>query len=187
MSNSFFKKIIALASDIIETVIIALVVFLIVYIFLVQPHRVSGESMLPNFENGELILTDKLSYKFGQPKRGAVIVFKAPPDKKRDFIKRIIGLPGEKISLSAGKILINDQILTENYLPGDFRVIEGSFLREGETKQLPSDYYFVIGDNRSHSFDSREWGFLIKEDIVGRAWVVYWPLNKISFVKSISY
>ena len=174
-------------SDIIETIVIALAIFLLVYILLVQPHRVSGDSMLPNFENGELILTDKLTYKFTPAKRGEVIVFKAPPDKKKDFIKRIIGLPGETISISDGKVLINKQVLDENYLPPVTQIATGSFLKTGEERQIPANSYFVMGDNRSHSFDSREWGFLKREDVVGKAWVIYWPLTRLSPVPSVSY
>lgn len=181
------RHLLAFTSDLIETIVIALVIFLLVYILLVQPHRVSGDSMLPNFENGELILTDKLTFKFGEPKRGNVIVFKAPPDRKKDFIKRIVGTPGETISLVNGRVLINKQFLSENYLSPVTQAASGSFLKEGEDKQIPANSYFVMGDNRSHSFDSREWGFLQKDDIVGRAWVIYWPLTRLSIVPTVSY
>src|SRR5438105_12984577 len=89
--------------DIIETVVIAVAIFITVYLFLLQPHQVRGESMQPTFQDGEYILTDKLSYRFHEPERGDVIVFKAPQNQAVDFIKRIIGLPGEKVKVAGGK------------------------------------------------------------------------------------
>src|SRR4030066_1102508 len=107
--------------DIVETVVVAAAIFVVVYLFLLQPHQVKGASMKPNFHDGEYILTDKISYRFGNPNRGDVIIFKSPTDPDVDFIKRIVGLPGEKIKISDGKIVItNDQnkngfTLTEPY------------------------------------------------------------------------
>ncbi|OGY25071.1 MAG: signal peptidase I [Candidatus Woykebacteria bacterium RBG_16_39_9b] len=178
--------------DIIETVVIAAAIFVVVYLFLLQPHQVKGASMEPNFHDGEYILTDKISYRFGDPKRGDVVIFRAPPNQNLDFIKRIIGLPGEKISIKDGKIIIyNDKnpkgvVLQEPYEtvgPND----SGNLLKEGQILTLDDKSYLVLGDNRTHSSDSREWGGVSKELIVGKAWLRYWPLSSISFIKHINF
>ncbi len=185
--DRILKALLSFLAESVETVIIALVIFLVVYLFIGQPHRVDGDSMLPNFENGELIITDKLTYKFRSPKRGEVIIFKSPLDNKKVFIKRIIGLPGETITISNGSVFINGQKLTENYIHQSTDVIFGPFIKENETKQIPADSFFVMGDNRANSLDSRELGFIKKPNIIGKAWVIYWPLNKFSLVSHQTY
>src|SRR3972149_8428900 len=90
--------------DVVETVVVAAAIFVVVYLFLLQPHQVRGASMKPNFHDGEYILTDKISYRFGEPKRGDVIIFTSPTDQDVDFIKRIIGLPGERVKIAGGKV-----------------------------------------------------------------------------------
>ena len=178
--------------DIIETVVVAAAIFVVVYLFLLQPHQVKGASMEPNFHDGEYILTDKISYRFGDPKRGDVIVFKSPTNQDVDFIKRIIALPGEKIEIKTRNIVIYNSenprgfILPESYEVKD-PISGGSYLREGKVVEVPSDNYIVFGDNRTHSFDSREWGPLPKNSIIGKAWVRYWPIRKFSFVGSVVY
>src|SRR3989304_7866904 len=103
--------------DILEVIVSAIAIFLFVYLLLVQPHKIKGASMEPNFHDGEYLLTDKVSYRLGTPTRGDVVVFKAPPTYKDEFIKRIIGLPGEEVKVEGGKIYINDRELSEQYLP----------------------------------------------------------------------
>lgn len=156
--------------EIFQTALISLAIFLFVYIFLVQPHRVKGESMSPNFEDGELLLTEKVSYRFGKPKRGDVIVFEAPVGNKVDFIKRIIGTPGDTITVKNGEVLVNDVKLNETYIK-----IE---TQGDEVKKIGADEYFVLGDNRGASSDSRVFGPIKKSVIRGRVWFVYWPILK---------
>lgn len=156
--------------EIFNTALIALTIFFIFYIFLVQPHRVKGESMTPNFQDGELILTEKVSYRFLAPKRGDVIVFKAPGPNKVDFIKRIIGLPGEHVHIEGGSVYINGSELRETY--------EIQLTQASVNLIVPENQYFVLGDNRSASKDSREIGSIERSAIEGRAWIVYWPLIK---------
>lgn len=177
---SFFR-------DIFETIVIALAIFLVVYVFLVQPHRVQGDSMLPNFKNGELILTDKVSYKFREPKRGEIIVFKAPQNRQKDFIKRIIATTGEKIKIENGKIFVNDMALTENYLSQDTQTFVGPSIPEGVEIIVPQNRLIVLGDNRAHSSDSREFGAIDKKNIVGRAFVIYWPPQAFALVPTVKY
>lgn len=143
--------------------------------------------MVPNFADGEYLLTDKVSYRTGSPKRGDVIVFAAPPTRNEDFIKRIVALPGETISIKEGKISINGKLLDESYLPQATNTLPGLFLSEGGSATLGSDEYFVMGDNRDHSSDSRTWGPIKRKDIVGRAWVVYWPPQDAGPVPTVSY
>lgn len=178
--------------DIIETVVIAIFIFVVVYFFLLQPHQVRGESMMPTFTDGEYILTDKLSYRFHNPERGDVIVFRSPQNESIDFIKRIIGLPGERVEVIGGKVeVINGNFpqgltLNETYIAGD-PTKPGSQIKEGEPYTVPADEYFVMGDNRARSSDSREFGAIKKSSIIGRAWIRYWPLPSLSFVPQVQY
>jgi len=156
--------------EIIQTALISLAIFLFVYIFLVQPHRVKGGSMLPNFTDGELLLTEKISYYFSKPQRGDVLVFEASNGQKVDFIKRIIGLPGESVTIKGGSVLINNQELKEDYITSS---TSGS-----SSVTLKSDEYFVLGDNRNSSSDSRAFGPIKRSSFRGRSWLVYWPILK---------
>lgn len=173
--------------DILEVVVFAIAFFLFLYLLVFQPHKIKGSSMDPNFKDAEYLLTDKVSYRFNEPKRGDVIVFKAPGLEGEEFIKRIIGLPNEEISIKENRIYINNKVLEEKYLPKDKYTGSGAFLEEGKTVKIPADYYFVMGDNRQHSSDSRSWGFVPKNDISGKAWFVYWPIKDIGTVSAINY
>lgn len=177
------KKIGAFFLDIIQTVVVALSIFVIVYLFFFQPHQVKGSSMSPSFLNGEYLLTDKITYRFQEPKRGDVIVFIAPKNEEYEYIKRIIGLPGDSIRIAGGDIFINQKKSEELYLPKDLKTRSGSFLREDQLFSIPAEEYFVAGDNRSHSSDSREWGTVPRENIIGKAWFRYWPLTEFGLVK----
>ena len=180
---SFFRRLGTVFLDIIETIVIALAIFVIAYLFLFQPHQVRGNSMYPNFHDTDYLLTDKISYRLGNPKRSDIIIFHAPQNEEYDYIKRIVGLPGEKISLSEdNQVLINNQILNEPYLSKDIKTFGGNFLEIGETMTIPTEKYFVLGDNRNHSSDSRDWGFVPRENIVGKAWFRYWPLDQMGLV-----
>lgn len=154
--------------EILQTAFVSLLIFLVVYVFLMQPHRVKGDSMLPNFRDGELILSEKINYRFGSPGRGDVIVFRAPTGRKVDFIKRIVGLDGDVVRVEDGIVYINDKILSEPY---ETQKTQGTL-----NIKLQQDQYFVLGDNRSSSSDSRSFGPISRGSIRGRAWLVYWPI-----------
>lgn len=173
--------------DIIQVVIFAGAIFLILYLLVMQPHKIKGASMEPNFHDGEYLLTDKISYRFSDPHRGDVIIFKAPGTSGDDFIKRIIGLSGETVSVNNGRVYVNDSVLDEKYLPPSFSTGPGLFLSEGTKLIVPKGEYFVLGDNRNHSADSRSFGFIERTSIIGRAWFLYWPLSNLGLVKRVSY
>lgn len=137
--------------------------------FIAQPFRVQGASMTPNFFSGDYVLVDKVSYYFRPLQRGEVIVFKNPENESEYFIKRTVGLPGEGIVISDGEVYINGKLLGEGYLP------KGT-TSNGETGfVLGSDEYFVMGDNRLQSRDSRSWGALREKEVVGLVRARFWP------------
>lgn len=173
--------------DILQVVIFAVSIFLFVYLLILQPHKINGESMESNFHNGEYILTEKVTYDFNKPERGDVIVFKAPPDGHDEYIKRIIGLPGDKVKVENCKVFVNGNQLNEKYLSAELCTSGGTFLTEGQEISVPTNNYFVLGDNRPHSLDSRYFGFIGKDKFTGKAWIVYWPLNDVGVVKAVSY
>lgn len=173
--------------DIIEFFVSSAAVAILIYLFVTQPHQVNGNSMYPNFQTGELLLTDKLSYRFGKPERGDIIIFTAPSTARCpvgfncDFIKRIIGLPGERIKVQKGKIYINGKVLDEPYqrtlkVTGGGNTV-GSYLPEGIERVIPNDSYVAMGDNRPGSSDSRDWGPVQRRLIVGKVLLRYWPPN----------
>lgn len=173
--------------DVFEVIVFAVAIFLFVYLIVLQPHKIKGNSMQPNFPDGEYILSDKLSYRFGEPERGDVVVFEAPGTDGEDFIKRIIGLPGETISIRDNSVYIDNRQVIESYLPDTIVTLPGDFLEDGESVTIPLENYFVLGDNRGHSSDSRTWGLVEKEAITGKAWVVYWPLDKLGGIEEVAY
>ena len=181
---SIIRKIYTFLIDIVETLLLAAAVFLVIYVFLFRPFQVNGDSMYPNFTDREYILTNIIALNFEKTKKSEVIVFKAPQDPEKDFIKRVIATPGDKIYIKDGSVFLNGKKLNENkYLRSDVKTYAGSFLKEGQVVTVPKESYFVLGDNRSYSSDSREWGFVSKKSIIGKSFFVYWPLNKMGLVK----
>jgi signal peptidase I len=153
--------------DLIETMVLVAIAFLVINA-LIGRFRIEQVSMQPNLHEGEYVIVDKVSYAFRQPARGEIIVLKNPSPSQPDLIKRVIGLPGETIEVRGGTAYINGQPLTEPYIAQPMG-------REQSPFTLQADQYFVMGDNRSNSSDSREFGARPISDIVGRAWIIYWP------------
>lgn len=171
--------------DIFQTLLLAISFFFVVYVFLLRPYQVTGSSMHPNFVNKEYVLTNLTAVRFGEIKKGDVIVFHAPVDEEKDFIKRVIGVSGDTILLKDGSIYVNNQKLDENvYLDNSVKTYPGAFLHEGTPIVVPDRQYFVLGDNRGASSDSREWGFVKKEKIIGESFFVYWPVNNARLIKN---
>jgi len=179
----FMKRLGDFFLDLLEVFVTSFAIFLFVYLLILQPHKIKGNSMEPNLHDGEYLLTDKLTYRFGLPQRGDIIVFKPPVNQEDEYIKRIIGLPGETISIKNGKFYINDKELDEKYLPSDIYTKGKSFLQNDKEITVPENSYFVAGDNREYSSDSRYWGFITKSEITGKAWFIYWPVNKMGIIK----
>ena len=177
-----FKRLGAFFLDIGEVIVFAVGIFFFIYLLILRPHKIKGESMMPNLPDAEYLLTEKVSYYRENPQRGDVVVF-TPPVSEDEYIKRVIGLPGETISLKNGKIFINGKELEENYLDINVYTDGSTFLAEGAEYKIPEGKYFVLGDNRPHSYDSRSWGPITKKVISGRAWLIYWPPNKAGVVK----
>jgi signal peptidase I len=184
-----FRRLGGFFLDILEVVVLAFALFLFSYLLLFQPHKIDGNSMEPNFHDKEFLLTNKFQYKILKepPKRGDVIVFTPPLERDKEYIKRIIGLPGETVSLVGGKVLVNGEELNEPYLAPNTQTGGGFFLQEGQETTVSEGEYFVLGDNRANSSDSRYWGFVPAKDIIGRAWFVYWPPQDVKTVQHYSY
>lgn len=157
--------------QIIITLLVTIVVFAAVN-FSVDSFVIEGDSMEPSFHNGEYLIVSKLDYRVGSPGRGDVIVFHPPASPKELYIKRIIGLPGEKIEITDGKIYIDGKLLEES------AYISPTKYQSSYSKVVPADHYFVLGDNRSHSSDSRVFGMVPRANIVGDSWIIYWPIGR---------
>ncbi len=165
-------------------VVISLIAVFIIRYFIAQPFIVSGESMIPTFENAEYLIVDELTYRFEPPQRGDVIIMRYPLDTKKFFIKRIIGLPGESISIEGSTITITSAgsstplVLSEPYIKNN--------ANDSIHVTLSDSEYYVLGDNRPASSDSRRWGPLPKEDVVGRPLLRLFPFSRISWLPGAS-
>jgi len=168
-----------LVYEVLETVVLATVIWLVVN-FATARFVVDGSSMEPNFHTGQLLVVNRLAYQYGTLQRGDVIVFQFPGNTTDDYIKRIIGLPGETIAIEGGNIYVNGSLLEEPYLPPGAPMYGGEWV-------VPIDSYFVLGDNRAHSSDSRSWGTLEKKYIIGKAWVSYWPPEHWGIIPHYNY
>ena len=182
------KKLIANIWDIGKLALIALLIVMPIRIFIFQPFVVNGQSMEPNYHSSDYLIIDEISYRFNAPQRGDVVVFKYPKNPNFKYIKRIIGLPGDRIKISAGDVYLNGQKLDQtSFLSSDVKTNGGAFLGEGDEVVVPEDNYFAMGDNRPFSSDSREWGFVPKNAVIGKSFIVYWPLNRLRIVKHASF
>ncbi len=170
--TNWAKKFGLLVFEIVKVVLISLAIILPVRLFLVQPFYVEGASMEPNFHANEYLIIDEISYRFHNPQRGEVIIFKNPRNHREYFIKRIIGLPGESIEVRDGRVFIDNKELSESYIK-HFSMDTYSAIK------LADDQYFVMGDNRTNSLDSRQIGAIGQDDIIGKVWVRGWPLDKL--------
>ncbi len=173
--------------EILEIVLVAVLVVVGVRYFLVQPFLVNGSSMEPNFHTGDYLLINEISYQFREPQRGDVVVFRYPGDKSTYFIKRIIGLPGERVRIKNGEVYVFNNQNPKGFLVGE-RYLPAKLKTTGDRDAtLKDSEYFVLGDNRDASFDSRQWGSLGKSDIIGVVWLRLWPLNKVMAFERPAY
>lgn len=181
---SFVKKFIKIIYEFIEAFVISASVFVVVYLFLMQPHQVKGSSMHPTFKDKEYLLTDKITYKNRLPKFGDVIVFKAPVNENFDYIKRVVAVPGETVMIKGGKVYINNEPLDEYYLSQSVITSPGQFLLEGESYMVKTGEVMAFGDNRDRSSDSRDWGPVPDRNIVGRVFFRYWPSETVGIISN---
>ena len=186
--------------ELIETVLLSLAVFLALHLS-VQNFRVEGSSMVPTLTEGQYIVANKIVYSrvatdslarflpflepsgegeslytFHPPEYGDILIFNFPTDRTRDLVKRVIGLPGDTIEIQSGQVIRNGEVLDEPYVVNRDR-------RTVDPLVVPENSYYVLGDNRRSSSDSRDWGFLSNEHVVGRAWVSYWPTDRIGILQ----
>jgi signal peptidase I len=161
--------------DLAFSVLIAVVLIVFIY----QPVKVEGTSMMPTLSDQERIFINKFTYEFGlgSIEHGDTVVFWFPYDKSKSYIKRVIGLPGDRVRVDSGQVYVNGQALVEDYVPEENRDL--SSWRNGEEQIVPKDCYFVLGDHRNSSSDSRSWGYVPRQNIYGKAVFAYWPLDKM--------
>jgi len=185
MMKNFFNFVF----ELIKIVLISIVIIVPIRYFLIQPFYVKGASMEPSFHDHEYLIIDEISYRLNDPKRGDVIVFRYPRDPQEYFIKRVIGLPGEKLEIKDGIIFIyNTQnptgsALEENYLPQDLKTYSNS----SDIISLGKDEYYVLGDNRNASKDSRVFGAVKRSFLIGRVLWRGFPFDKAGFIKGVEY
>ncbi len=190
--------------DILEVIVFAVGIFFFVYLLIMRPHKIKGQSMSPNYPDSEYLLTEKVTYYLRSPQRGDVVVLIPPPAAESgigvtcgnapvtatpaidEFIKRVIATPGETVMVKEGKVYVDGKILDEPYLRG-IATGAGTFLCDGFEYTVPEGQYMVFGDNRPNSSDSRYWGPITKKNITGRAWVIYWPVNLAGVVQAPVY
>lgn len=182
------KRIFAAIFDFLQGIVVILAIMVMIYLFIMSPQEINGQSMDPTFHNGEYILTNKIEYKITDPQRGDIVIFKSPRNKDIDYIKRVIALPGETLRLSNSRFFINGKMLDESaYLDPSIYTYGGSYLPEGVEITIPQGQYFVAGDNRPHSSDSREFGPIAKEDFIGKALFRYWPFSRVGVITNPTY
>lgn len=167
-------------SEIIKFTIVAVLIVVPFRMYVAQPFIVSGASMYPTFKDGEYLIVDQLTFKFEEPKRDSVIIFKYPKDPKTFFIKRVIGLPGEKVSIKAGVVTITNTEHPEGLVLDDSYILESNKKYDDLEMQLGEQEYFVMGDNRLGSLDSRSWGPVSNKLIIGRPLVRVLPFERAS-------
>ncbi len=172
------NKLLNFAWETFKIVVISLAIIIPVRYFLIQPFFVRGASMEPNFDNGQYLVIDEISYRFSDPERGDVVVFKYPLDPSQFYIKRIVGLPGERVVIKNGKVFIYNLSYPQGMALDESGYLSFNISTSGNIKaDLKEDEYFVLGDNRQASSDSRQWGVLTEDLIVGRVWIRAWPFD----------
>ena len=181
----------------VESIFIAFVIAIVLQTFVVQAFKIPSGSMIPTFNIGDRIFVNKFLYcarvpfvslrlpimNVRQPNRGDIIVFQSPEDPKKDFVKRLIALGGETVEIKGGMVLINGKEPKDPSIRAVHYYNDGNYGKEGEAVRVPEDCYYALGDNSANSRDSRYWGFVPKDNLIGKAVLIYWPPNRIRTVK----
>lgn len=172
------KVALELLLELIQVAAVSLAIIIPIRYFLIQPFYVKGASMEPNFFDHEYLIIDELSYRFNEPARGDIVVFRYPNDPKQYFIKRIIALPGETVEIAAGKVKVFNQEHPNGFYLLEDEYLDQEFTATTRTTTLKSDEFFVMGDNRVSSLDSRYFGPVKRSAVVGKVWLRGWPLDR---------
>ncbi|MFH1192326.1 MAG: signal peptidase I [bacterium] len=185
--RSKFTSFFLFLGEVIKTVLISLAIILPVRYFIIQPFYVKGASMEPNFLDKDYLIINEFIYKFKEPERGDIIVFKNPRNPEEFFIKRVIGLPGEKVKVFDNRIEIYNEKNPQGIVINEPYLQEGRNTRGTEMEELGKGEYYVFGDNRDKSLDSRTFGAISEDSIVGKVWLRGWPLDRFSIFKHEDY
>lgn len=181
----------------IESILIAFVIAIVLQTFVVQAFKIPSGSMIPTFNIGDRIFVNKFLYcaripfvnirlpvlDLRQPSRGDIIVFQSPEDPRKDFVKRLIARGGESVEIKDGKIFVDGKAVEEPSIKAQFYYNAGDYGKEGESVTVPAGHYYALGDNSANSRDSRYWGFIPKENLIGKAVLIYWPIPRIRMIK----
>ena len=182
---SFFVSVGRFAIELVEIVVISLAIILPIRYFLIQPFYVKGASMEPTFDDHEYLIIDELSYRFRTPERGEVVVFRYPLDPRQYFIKRVVGLPGETVKITGDHVVLFSEKNPEGEILDESAYLSPDVPTRGDrTIKLGEGEYFVLGDNRTASLDSRTFGPLPLANIVGRVWIRGWPIDRVTLFRA---
>jgi len=183
VKKSFWQRHKAVIKEYGESLLIAFVLAMIIRAFVVQAFKIPTGSMKPTLMERDRILVSKFIYKFREPKRGDVIVFKYPENPKLAFIKRLIGKSGDKLKIKNGRILIDEKEISEEQIITNFYYNRGHYGGIGQDIIVPPDALYALGDNSANSRDSRYWGFVPRKNLIGKAILIYWPPNRVRLVE----
>ncbi len=186
-NSSFLSDLKDFSFDTIKIIVISLIIIIGIRSFVMQPFFVNGQSMEPNFYDGDYLIVNEIGYRFDDPKRGDVVIFHYPNDPRQFFIKRIIGLPGEKIEIRDNKITIYNKERPDGFTLNELYIPKNIVMSKSHSQELKNDEYYVLGDNRIASSDSRVWGVLERRHIVGKAWIRAWPFGAFSVFEGVEY
>jgi len=193
--NQNKQKIKSVVRDWVESIVVAFILAMIIRTFVIQAFKIPSGSMRSTLLEGDLILVNKFIYgakipftglnlpALRQPKKGDVIVFIYPDNPKKDFIKRLVGSPGETLEIKSGTVYVNDKPLIDSIFNQRYYYNRGEFGQEGKKIKITDDNFFVLGDNSASSQDSRYWGFVPRKNILGKALVIYWPPKRIKIIR----
>lgn len=167
----------------VETIVIAAALAFFVRTFIVAAFKIPTGSMKPTLMEGDKIFVNKFIYRFSAPKRGDIIVFKYPEDPKKDYVKRLIAFGGEMVEIKDGEILIDEKEVLIPSIKDVYYYNRDPYGKEGEKLKVPANSFYALGDNSSNSRDSREWGFVPKKNLVGKAFVIWWPVTRARLLR----
>ncbi len=189
---SILKGIIAFVMDMLETIVFVGAMFIVVNYYILQPSQVRGSSMLPTLHDNDRIFVSRVTYKLRKPERGDIVVLNSPENKEIEFVKRVIGIPGDTIEIANCKppfrtecdLVVNDQTLDEKYIKDKTQLYENSIYQEGQPLTVPEENVFVMGDNRTGSLDSRIFGPIPEDSIIGVVFFRYFPSSTVGMIKN---